>query len=213
MTSYTVQITPDDPAKPTITIRLDLEADSTVLRELSLKTSGEHPLSAGRLPVLDLNHIVSAVTAAMTPTGPAAAPILPTMAADMTAADTMPSAPVRAAAGRRGRASADTSAQSTTASDGQSKTEGASPNAVPASPPKAAAVRRKATSGKAGTRHATPGAASGRTYRRLPDDFAQVIRQTGDSAAAIADYYQVPRHTAYSWIRTHGKQATASTPS
>ncbi|GIG03231.1 hypothetical protein Cci01nite_83240 [Catellatospora citrea] len=50
-------------------------------------------------------------------------------------------------------------------------------------------------------------AAGGRTYRRIPDDFDNVLRQTGDSATAVADHYQVPKHTAYGWIRSARKRA------
>ncbi|MEU4221649.1 helix-turn-helix domain-containing protein [Actinoplanes sp. NPDC026623] len=43
-------------------------------------------------------------------------------------------------------------------------------------------------------------AANGRAYRRMPEDFAAVLRQAGTSTA-IADHYGVPRHTAQGWIR------------
>jgi hypothetical protein len=50
----------------------------------------------------------------------------------------------------------------------------------------------------------------GRTYRRIPDDFDQVQRQAGQSASVIADHYGVPRHTAYSWIRSARKKDAAT---
>ena len=44
------------------------------------------------------------------------------------------------------------------------------------------------------------GDGTGRAYRRMPDDFAAVYQQAG-SAGAVAEHYQVPRHTANGWIR------------
>ncbi|AVT28477.1 hypothetical protein C6361_02015 [Plantactinospora sp. BC1] len=46
---------------------------------------------------------------------------------------------------------------------------------------------------------ATPTAS--RSYRRAPDDLAQVFNQAG-TVTAVADHYGVPRHTAQSWVRT-----------
>jgi hypothetical protein len=43
--------------------------------------------------------------------------------------------------------------------------------------------------------------AAGRSYRRSPDDLAAVLAQAG-TAAAVADHYGVPGHTAQNWIRT-----------
>jgi hypothetical protein len=62
---------------------------------------------------------------------------------------------------------------------------------------------KKTTAAKKTTR----AAAGRRAYRRMPDDFATVYGQAG-SAAAIADHYQVPRHTANGWIRRLRDQAT-----
>jgi transposase len=42
----------------------------------------------------------------------------------------------------------------------------------------------------------------------MPDDFATVYAQAG-SAAAVADHYSVPRHTAHGWIRRLRDQSTA----
>lgn len=53
-------------------------------------------------------------------------------------------------------------------------------------------------------------AGSERAYRRMPDDFAAVYRQAG-TASAIADHYNVPRHTAHGWIRRLRGQAAATT--
>ncbi|WP_120314881.1 hypothetical protein [Catellatospora citrea] len=50
---------------------------------------------------------------------------------------------------------------------------------------------------------------AGRMYRRAPHDLAEVVRQAG-SAAAVADHYRVPKHTAYGWIRTLRNKDTAT---
>jgi hypothetical protein len=55
-------------------------------------------------------------------------------------------------------------------------------------------------------------AARERVYRRAPDDLAQVYQQAG-SAAALADHYGVPRHTAYGWIRTLRRDNTTAAAS
>ncbi|WP_144126628.1 hypothetical protein [Catellatospora sichuanensis] len=69
----------------------------------------------------------------------------------------------------------------------------------------------KATAKKAASSTPDTGRPSGasRSYRKLPDDFEQVLRQAGDSASVIADHYDVPRHTAYGWIRTARKKTTS----
>jgi hypothetical protein len=48
---------------------------------------------------------------------------------------------------------------------------------------------------------------STRTYRRAPADLAAVLAQTG-GVGAVANHYQVPRHTAQSWVRTLRRRTT-----
>jgi transposase len=38
-------------------------------------------------------------------------------------------------------------------------------------------------------------------YRRTPDDLATVYENVGATTAAVAEHYQVPRHTAQGWVR------------
>jgi hypothetical protein len=54
-----------------------------------------------------------------------------------------------------------------------------------------AATRRRTRS------TATP--STGRVYRRMPDDLADVYAQT-NSVTAVARHYDVPRHTAQGWM-------------
>ncbi|MEV0269771.1 hypothetical protein AB0H43_13410 [Hamadaea sp. NPDC050747] len=66
---------------------------------------------------------------------------------------------------------------------------------------------KKQTPARVNKAPAVTSAGGGRTYRRVPDDFDQVLRQAGGNAAVIADHYDVPRHTAYSWIRSARKRS------
>jgi transposase-like protein len=50
---------------------------------------------------------------------------------------------------------------------------------------------------------------TGRSYRRAPQDLAQVLSQAG-GVTAVADHYGVPRHTAQSWVRTLRRKGGAS---
>ena len=49
-------------------------------------------------------------------------------------------------------------------------------------------------------------------YRRTPEDITAVYQQAG-TAAAIADHYGVPRHTAQGWIRRMKATNTTTTDS
>jgi hypothetical protein len=60
---------------------------------------------------------------------------------------------------------------------------------------KGVAARRRARAGRAEA--ATP--STGRVYRRMPDDLADVYAQTR-SVTAVARHYDVPRHTAQGWM-------------
>jgi transposase-like protein len=48
------------------------------------------------------------------------------------------------------------------------------------------------------------------TYRMMPADFADTVRQTS-STAAIADHHDVPYQTARSWLSTHRKRTGTDT--
>jgi hypothetical protein len=72
--------------------------------------------------------------------------------------------------------------------------------------PSTGARKATATRGKKATRVTT---GSQRAYRRMPDDFATVYRKAG-TAAAVADHYDVPRHTAHGWIRRLRDQGGAT---
>jgi hypothetical protein len=210
MTLYTVTITPDDPALATTTIRLDVTDATASIHELRLVPGASGGLLPGGLPVLDLNHLVAAVVAAVVPGSEPATAQPPSATAPQAAATAPQGAPGRG--GARARTTEDTTAVTT---QPRKKAAGKSTGAKPAKaakPVKARKPAKKVTAAKPATKTAAaptkPG--SGRTYRRIPDDFDQVQRQAGQSASVIADHYGVPRHTAYSWIRSARKRDAAT---
>jgi len=193
MTSYTVTIAPDDPDLAVATIRLDITDASATIRELRLVPGSNGGLTPGGLPVLDLNQLVAAVVAAVVPTS-AAAGAEPTVAATParkanSANRPAPrkAAPKRAAHSAKGEVEAAKPRKKATAKTPEVKAT------------KAAKKAAAATSER-----------GGRDYRRVPEDFDQVLRQAGESASVIADHYGVPRHTAYSWIRSARKRSAAT---
>ncbi|MFD0599162.1 hypothetical protein ACFQZ4_48330 [Catellatospora coxensis] len=240
MTTYTVTITPDDPAQAVTTIRLDLDGEVATVRELRLSPGSGGSLVPGDLPVLDLNQLVTAVLAATSGSTPAAAPAKPapsTLAVPASAPGELemqaPAAvePVAAKPAARKRTAAKPAAPvaAKAAVVKPAKADARKPAASKAGAAKAvrakasarstaAAVReKKASPAKATAKKAassTPDSgrpsAGSRSYRKLPEDFEQVLRQAGDSASVIADHYDVPRHTAYGWIRTARKKAATA---
>jgi hypothetical protein len=60
---------------------------------------------------------------------------------------------------------------------------------------KSTAARRRSRAGRA----ESGSASTGRVYRRMPDDLADVYAQT-QSVTAVARHYDVPRHTAQGWM-------------
>jgi hypothetical protein len=66
---------------------------------------------------------------------------------------------------------------------------------------RAAAQPAKATRSRVAAKKASRGAGGeGRAYRRTPDDLAAVFKRLG-GATAVADHYEVPRHTVQGWLR------------
>jgi hypothetical protein len=192
MTSYTVTITPDDPDLAVTTIRLDITDSAAAIRELRLVPGSAGGLTPGRLPVLDMNQLVAAVLAATVPGSAAEGP--------------MPSRPSRMAATPKAAAKrAERSAEAAPVAKTVPSKTAAKRTTKATSVAKRTAAKKTAAKKTAAAREA-----GGRTYRRVPDDFDQVLRQAGGSASIVADHYGVPRHTAYSWIRSARKKASAT---
>lgn len=73
----------------------------------------------------------------------------------------------------------------------------------------AAGAKATRTVRKASPKRATS-VDAGRAYRRAPEDLESIFQQAG-SASAVADYYDVPRHTAQGWIRTLRRRQAKAT--
>lgn len=73
----------------------------------------------------------------------------------------------------------------------------------------AAGAKATPTVRKASPKRATS-VDAGRAYRRAPEDLESIFQQAG-SASAVADYYDVPRHTAQGWIRTLRRRQAKAT--
>jgi hypothetical protein len=215
VTTYTITITAGDEGAAataaTTRLRLDISDDQVILTDLHLHDG--KGLSTGQLPAIDYGLLLRAITTT-TPTPLASSTAPPAPSRDTTRDTTpVPTAATAKAAGRRTRAAAPVS--KTRRGGRGSVSEPAAP-----APVAGARARRGDTAGKAAaaasrgvramrkttTATATAagrGAAGGterRAYRRMPDDFAAVYRQVS-SPAAVADHYQVPRHTVNGWIR------------
>lgn len=222
MSSYTISIAADDPSRATTTVRVELNGATARITELVVRAGEGDGLTAGQIPAVDLDLLLKAVAPAVG--GQQALTVSPAAAADEAPARvSVDETPVAADA-------AEPVAGTTSAPDELATTDPAKDVATEVVVPKqasrakasgAGAARaggRKAAAGaKAGTagRKATPQtakgeAAGGRVYRRSPSDLESVYQQAG-SVAAVADHYNVPRHTAQGWIRTLRRRQASST--
>ncbi|SCL27330.1 hypothetical protein GA0070624_3480 [Micromonospora rhizosphaerae] len=217
MSSYTITIAANDPSRATTTVRAELNGETARITELVVSAGeGDGPgLTAGQIPAVDLDLLLRALTPAVG--GQQALTVAPAAAADDApagvsvddeepAADTEAAQPVAAATSAAEPA--------TTVPVKSDATEVAVPKqASRAKAPAAGATRARgrkaaganaANAGRKATKQTAKGEASpgkGRVYRRSPSDLESVYQQAG-SVAAVADHYNVPRHTAQGWIRT-----------
>jgi len=230
MSSYTITIAPDDPSQATTTLRVAVTDTATHITELLVQAGNSDGLNAGQLPILDLNQLTRAITAAVFPPASHIAPPLPQPAephvipAVSVTQQPQPQTPqVQQALNPADQPTDHPTApaaqapalQSTAAPIIPSQRKKTAPSkaqpAQPTSPPAKTAARQGASDkpkdakpDKRAAKKAAPVASSaaegGRTYRKAPQDLAVVFRQAG-TATAIADHYDVPKHTAYGWIR------------
>ncbi|MCW3844918.1 hypothetical protein ONA70_33095 [Micromonospora yasonensis] len=230
MSSYTITIAADDPNRATTTLKVEVSDTIPRITELVVRAGQGDGLTAGQIPAVDLDLLLRAIAPAASgrqaittpPTAvsdevpaaggipvddgePAAEPTAVQSAAPTTAADEpATSSTVEADAvdvvvpkqvspattpSEANKASRASGAGATRSRGGKGKT--------------AAGSKATRTAGKA-TKRTSEGAASGgegRVYRRSPADLEAVYQQAG-SVTAVADHYNVPRHTAQGWIRT-----------
>ncbi len=222
VTTYTITITADDDSAATTRLRLDTSGDQVILTDLHLHDG--NGLSAGQLPAVDYGLLLRAITTT-TPT-PLAIPTAPTappvQSSDTTSAltaakparrRTRTSGPATAPKARLvGRGSASTpsaAAAAQPAAGGRTRRAGTG-NKAAAAANKSIRAARKTTKAAAANASGRTSGGTGRAYRRMPDDFAAVYQQAG-SPAAVAEHYQVPRHTANGWIRRLREQGIIPT--
>jgi hypothetical protein len=202
VTTYTITITADH-SGATTQLRLDTTGGRTTLTDLHLHDSAG--LSTGKLPAIDYPQLLAALnTRTPTPITRAAVPATqptPGRGARPTANPparkrTRPATTTRAKAPRPGTGSTTQVASQPAANPRTRRVSAKAATAANKSAPTARKTAKKTATKTAGRVHS--GAA--RAYRRLPDDLAAVYQQLG-GATAVADYYQVPRHTANGWLR------------
>ncbi len=224
MSSYTISIAADDPSRATTTVRVELNGATARITELVVRAGEGDGLTAGQIPAIDLDLLLKAVTPAVG--GQQALTVSPAAPADEAPAgvsvDEEPVAETEA--GQAVTVTTSTADQPATTTPVLSEpTAVAVPKqASRAKAPSDSATRsrgRKATGAKAtnagrkATKQTAKGEASpgaGRVYRRSPSDLESVYQQAG-SVAAVADHYNVPRHTAQGWIRTLRRRQASST--
>jgi len=207
VTSYTITITADDTDHAT-TLRLDTSNGQSTLTGLHLHAPTG--LSTGTIPAIDYALLLRAVTTD-TPTPVSVEPASAGGDSTRTRRSKVP-APA-AARGRRVPAETSQSAtapagvphNTTTGGTRARRATGAGGNAAtgrktPATPAKA---------GKTAVQATRTGTKPSRAYRRMPEDLAVAYRQTS-SPTALADLYQVPRHTIDGWLRRLRRQDSTS---
>src|SRR5262245_24001251 len=70
MSSYTITITPDDTARASTTVRVDVTDNAARITELLVKAGGPNGLAAHQLPAVDLELLLRAIEPAGAPAAP-----------------------------------------------------------------------------------------------------------------------------------------------
>lgn len=213
MSRYVITITDDDSttaAAAATTVRIDTSSGQTRVTELTVRAADSGGLAPGDLPPVDLDLLVRALAAP----GPALPP----------AADTHAPAPIETTSPPAAEHTVDAEQETTTSPDPQTDQEPTA-NSGRRSPGRKTASRARAgrggTAAKATTStkrstgktagHSTTGTQrsrdTSRPYRRMPDatEVIAAYQQVG-TVSGLAEHYDVPRHTANSWVRTLRRQ-------
>ncbi|GIM93040.1 hypothetical protein [Paractinoplanes toevensis] len=221
MNSYSITITPDDDSGNSTTLTVDTSTGQT--RITSVHMHAPAGLTGAQLPSVDVGLLLQAVsgptpTPAAITTDPATVPQTaphPVPANTDVTADESPATTATAPAQSNPRETTEHAPDAAPAKRASRRKAGTTPAAESAQPPSSGTPRgrsrsapRKGSPRRRPAEQPAAAAAGGnaeRVYRRMPDDFPAVYRQAG-TAAAIADHYGVPRHTAQGWIRRHKKK-------
>jgi hypothetical protein len=201
VSSYTIIITPNDDTATTTRLELEISGNQVVLTDLHIHAS--NGLSAGRLPAIDYDLLLRAISPLTpTPTSTRLAPAtnshaqLATSAAEESAIEVDESSAPSTPRARRRSAAAGSVRPVKTGQRRRGRATAVEPDAVPATATRRGRKPAAATNGIV----ADGVGAAGRAYRRMPEDFAVMYEQAG-SATALANQYDVPRHTVHGWVK------------
>ncbi|WP_446219400.1 hypothetical protein [Micromonospora sp. IBHARD004] len=229
MSSYTITIAADDPSRAITTLKVEVNDTTPRITELVVRAGQGDGLTAGQIPAVDLDLLLRAIAPAAggrqaiatppiavsdeAPAGavpiddgePAAEPAAVQPTAPTTGADE-PATSNPEGAGAVDAVVPKQASPATKASKAKKATRasGAGATHSRAGKPKTATGAKATTTAAKATKRIAKGGSSGgegRVYRRSPADLEAVYQQAG-SVTAVADHYDVPRHTAQGWIRT-----------
>ena len=220
MDSYTITIASNDDNGATTTLVVDTSGGNTRITDVHLRAA--QGLSSNQIPNIDLGLLLQAVTAiapdpALTgaSTGQESTPVVEATASsapDEAAALSTVGAPAAAddetLAADEPAAAADEPAVPVATRPRRRRSTPETAGSVAVERPASGRRGRKATRGaaaKAAAASAQTGTeaapeSGGRSYRRAPADLSAVYAELG-SASAVAQHYQVPRHTVQGWLR------------
>ncbi|MFG2058540.1 hypothetical protein ACGFI9_31400 [Micromonospora sp. NPDC048930] len=218
VSSYTITIAANDPSRATTTLTVELTGPTARITELVVRAGEGDGLTAGQIPAVDLDLLLKAVTPAVSgQQAITASPATPADDAPTTddtsvdgeepAADTEAAQPVAATTSTPDEPTTDpmqSVATEVAVPKQASRAKAPAAGTTRAGGRKTAAGAKARTAGRKATKQTAKGEAAkteGRVYRRSPSDLESVYQQAG-SVAAVADHYNVPKHTAQGWIRT-----------
>ena len=207
MNSYTITIAPNDDSGNSTTLIVDTSEDQVRITDVQLHAT--NGLTGGQMPTVDFALLLRAVASSSgSPTAIETVPATVPAPADVQAPTPDPSVAAQA----RTAPSASKPRRTKRTATATTPQPAAPPAARRDTAATAAAGKATKAAGKRSGRGSSPArtpkptkavaetATNGRAYRRMPQDFAAVYGQ-GSTAAAIADHYGVPHHTAQGWIR------------
>jgi hypothetical protein len=202
MTSYTITISPNDNSGSSTTLVVETHAQTVRITDVHLHAGAG--LSDGHLPAIDFAQLLRAVRPPVTRAVPAGLAAEPATAAIGEVPE-----PSRPRASRR-TATATAAGRGVRPAKATGNAKARQNTDAPTTSPAGRATkstrktdRQASATGRRSRGAAAPAAApdgGGRAYRRMPADIREVMVQAS-TAAALADHYQVPTHTARSWLQ------------
>ncbi len=197
MSYYTITISPDDNRRASTTLRVDFSESDPRVTELVVRAGSDAGLSAPAMPAVDMDLLLRAISPASRST---VKPAAKSAVKATPAAQPVNGGPSVAAESTTGaNAGGDAKPSTGAGSGGRRRIAKASGRSRAAKSTKAAKAAEAEPAGRTVGR-GRRGSASTRAYRRAPADLAEVYQRLG-GVTALAGHYDVPRHTAQSWVR------------